>query len=52
MTLVFLSCRPKRWMVVTIAKLVKQEMESAAEPWSVPLIVDMGAGATWLETKA
>jgi DNA polymerase-1 len=33
-----------------IKTLVKREMESAAE-LSVPLVVDIGVGANWLETK-
>jgi DNA polymerase I-like protein with 3'-5' exonuclease and polymerase domains len=30
--------------------LVKEQMENAAE-LAVPLLVDMGTGANWLETK-
>jgi DNA polymerase-1 len=37
--------------MTVVPALVKQEMEGAAQ-LSVPLIVDMGVGATWLETKA
>jgi DNA polymerase-1 len=33
-----------------VQTLVKQQMEHAAE-LSVPLIVDLGAGKNWLETK-
>jgi len=34
-----------------LESLVKQEMENAAE-LSVPLVVDVGHGANWVETKA
>lgn len=34
----------------TVKQLVKHQMENAAE-LSVPLVVDMGTGANWLETK-
>jgi DNA polymerase I len=34
-----------------LSLLVRTEMESAAE-LSVPLVVDMGSGANWLDTKA
>jgi DNA polymerase-1 len=33
-----------------IMKLVKHEMEHAAQ-LSVPLVVDIGTGANWLDTK-
>ena len=33
-----------------VKSLVKDRMENAAE-LSVPLVVDMGTGANWLETK-
>jgi len=33
-----------------VQALVKQQMEHAAE-LSVPLIVDLGTGKNWLETK-
>jgi DNA polymerase-1 len=33
-----------------VQKLVKHEMEHAAE-LSVPLVVDLGVGKNWLETK-
>jgi DNA polymerase-1 len=34
----------------TVKVLVKHEMEHAAE-LSVPLVVDLGVGKNWLETK-
>ena len=34
----------------SIKRVVKEEMEGAAE-LSVPLLVDMGTGANWVETK-
>jgi DNA polymerase-1 len=34
----------------SVQELVKQEMEHAAQ-LSVPLVVDMGTGANWLDTK-
>jgi len=37
--------------VASMSALVRQEMEHAAE-LSVPLVVDMGTGKNWLETKA
>jgi DNA polymerase-1 len=36
--------------VAAIEVLVKREMESAAQ-LSVPLVVDIGTGANWLDTK-
>jgi DNA polymerase I len=33
-----------------VRELVKQEMEHAAE-LTVPLVVDLGVGKNWLETK-
>ena len=33
-----------------VQELVKREMENAAQ-LSVPLVVDLGVGANWLETK-
>jgi DNA polymerase-1 len=33
-----------------VSELVKHEMENAAE-LSVPLVVDLGVGKNWLETK-
>jgi DNA polymerase-1 len=33
-----------------ISTLVRQEMQEAAE-LSVPLVVDLGIGSNWLETK-
>jgi DNA polymerase I len=35
----------------TVGELVRSEMEGAAE-LSVPLVVDMGSGANWLDTKS
>jgi DNA polymerase-1 len=34
----------------SVKKLVKHEMEHAAQ-LSVPLVVDMGTGVNWLDTK-
>jgi DNA polymerase-1 len=34
----------------SVKTLVKQEMENAAQ-LSVPLVVDIGSGANWLDTK-
>jgi len=34
----------------TVRALVKHEMEHAAQ-LSVPLVVDLGAGKNWVETK-
>jgi len=34
----------------TITALVKREMENAAQ-LSVPLLVDIGTGSNWLDTK-
>jgi DNA polymerase-1 len=34
----------------TMKRMVKHEMENAAE-LSVPLVVDLGIGRNWLETK-
>lgn len=36
--------------LLTVQNVVKHEMENAAQ-LSVPLVVDMGTGANWLETK-
>jgi len=36
--------------IPSIKNVVKEEMEGAAE-LSVPLLVDMGTGANWVETK-
>ena len=33
-----------------VSSLVKQEMQEAAQ-LSVPLVVDLGIGSNWLETK-
>jgi len=33
-----------------VSEMVRREMESAAQ-LSVPLVVDLGAGSNWLETK-
>ena len=35
----------------TISALVRQEMEHAAD-LRVPLVVDMGTGVNWLDTKS